>query len=338
MKSNGPHAAWHSPSSAPLDPIETTVHQPHSNHQKPEPPLIRNDEEPFLHSGWRHLRTKTAAAFESARIPKSRIIRFRACGQRCWILRKASNPDDLILTAERCHDRFCLPCCKARSFRLGATLLKICEGKDLRFFTFTLKHNHHPLKHQLDRLTKCWRKLRQTKMWTTTQNGGVAVIELKRSKSTHCWHPHLHVICEGAFLPHSEVSNTWKQITGDSFIVDVRRLRDAREAVHYVAKYASKGITFDGDYDVHVLAEAITALRSKRLVQCFGTWSHCKTTDVPSDEAWSRWITLEELILQANAGVLASQLLLAELQARYSTDARFNFTRTRDSPPHVIHD
>jgi hypothetical protein len=329
MKSKGQNVSSHCTSPTPLDPIETAVDRSnlHDPFRATSPPLPNH--EPFLHSGWRSLRNKTAAAFEAAAVPKSRIIRFRACGQRCWILRRPSNPDELILTSERCHDRFCVPCCKARSSRLSATLLKLCEGQDLRFLTFTLRHNHRPLKEQLDRLTKCWRKLRQTRMWTTTQRGGVAIIELKRSKKNNTWHPHLHVISEGEFLPHSEVSNTWHRITGDSFIVDVRRLRDPREAVHYVAKYAAKGITFDGDYDIHVLAEAITALKSKRLVQCYGTWSHCKTVDEPTDDAWKRWITLEELILQARAGVLPSIELLQQLATRYANDSRFNFHRNR---------
>jgi len=105
-------------------------------------------------------------------------------------------------------------------------------------------------------------------------------------------------------------------VTGDSYIVDVRRVRDGREAVRYVSKYAAKGFSVDGTTNVDRLSEAILALGSKRLVQCFGSWSKFKTIDAPTQVAWKRWITLEELVLQVNAGVLESWRILRLLGDR----------------------
>jgi hypothetical protein len=333
MDDGAGHRGWSS--SSPLDAVEITVETTHADASDQSGSPSADVEIPFRHSGWARLREKTAAAFERAGIKRSRLIRFRACGSRCWVLKKPTNENELVLAVEHCHDRFCVPCARARAANLSAELLKLCEGKDLRFFTFTLKHSNTPLQMQLDRLTRCWRKLRGKRVWSATQRGGVAVIELHRSKKDGLWHPHLHVISEGDFVSNAEMSNAWKRVTGDSFIVDVRRLRDAKEACRYVAKYAAKGVAFDGDYDVDVLAEAITALRSKRLVQCFGSWSHFKTTDKPAAETWERWITLEELVMQAAAGVLSARETLHQLSYRYNVPQMIARHTKSPAPPVV---
>jgi len=300
--------------SSSLDAVEITAPEAAPAHAESNEVPLDAATEPFRHSGWRYHRNKIAAALEKAGVSRRRCIRFAACGKRCWILKNATTDEDHVLAVEHCHDRFCLPCAQARSARLSSNLLKLCEGKDLRFFTFTLRHSHATLQSQLDRLTQSWKKLRTKSVWKNTQHGGVAVIEVKRGKNSNRWHPHLHVIGEGDFVPQSEITTTWKQITGDSFIVDVRRLRDAKEAVRYISKYAAKGIDLTGQCDVSQLAEAIKALGSKRLVQCYGTWSRLRTTDNPTTESWSRWITLEELLLRAKAGSIEARMIVRKLQ------------------------
>lgn len=333
MNDGAGHRGWST--SSPLDAVEITVKTTPADSSAQSDLAAADFKIPFRHSGWARLREKTAAAFERAGIKRSRLIRFRACGSRCWVLRKPTNEEELALAVEHCHDRFCIPCARARAANLSAELLKLCEGKDLRFFTFTLKHSHAPLQSQLDRLTRSWRRLRGKRVWQSTQRGGVAVIELHRSKKDGLWHPHLHVISEGDFVSNAETSSAWKKVTGDSFIVDVRRLRDAKEACRYVAKYAAKGVALNGDYDVDVLVEAITALRSKRLVQCFGSWSHFKTTDKPAAETWERWCTLEELVLQAAAGVQTARDTLHQLSYRYNIPQMIERHTRSPAPPDV---
>lgn len=319
--------------SSSLDAVETTVTPAAVTDENQETETEAAAEQPFRHSGWAAHRNKIGHALERAGVSRRRIARFRACGDRCWLLKNQTNEDELVLAVEHCHDRFCLPCAQARSYRLSVRLNEICEGKDLRFFTFTLRHSDAPLQQQLDRLTKCWRKMRGTSIWKRTQHGGVAVIEVKQSKETHRWHPHLHVIGEGDFVPQSEIANTWKRITGDSFIVDVRRLRDAKEAVRYISKYASKGIDLSARSSVQDLAEAITSLGSKRLVQCYGTWSKLRTTDTPSSESWSRWITLEELLLRAASGNLEARLIIRKLQDRADFGEKCERHTSMRAPP-----
>ena len=47
--------------------------------------------------------------------------------------------------------------------------------------------------------------------------------EIKRGQGSGLWHPHLHMIAGREVEPDAEMlSREWHEITGDSFIVDVR--------------------------------------------------------------------------------------------------------------------
>lgn len=52
--------------------------------------------------------------------------------------------------------------------------------------------------------------------------------------------PHIHLVARTSFLPQRVLSRHWRELTGAP-VVDIRRISDHRGAVHYVAKYLTKG-------------------------------------------------------------------------------------------------
>ncbi|PIO52157.1 hypothetical protein BV502_00915, partial [Leucobacter sp. OAMLP11] len=53
--------------------------------------------------------------------------------------------------------------------------------------------------------------------------GAVWSYEVKRGQNSGAWHPHLHMIALAEVQPDAqELAREWHEITGDSFIVDVR--------------------------------------------------------------------------------------------------------------------
>ena len=53
--------------------------------------------------------------------------------------------------------------------------------------------------------------------------GGVMSIEVKRGRNSGLWHPHVHMIWLCNQAPSaSQLSKEWLELTGDSYIVDVR--------------------------------------------------------------------------------------------------------------------
>ena len=138
--------------------------------------------------------------------------------------------------------------------------------------TFTLCHTPTPLDEQIDILYDSFKKLRRLKMFKKATKTGVWFFQIVRSKIDKNWHPHLHVITGGAYIPHRELSREWNRITGHSFIVDIRAIKDPDIAADYVARYAAKTCNpanFDLD-DLNIINDAI-----KKHRVC-GSWGSAK--------------------------------------------------------------
>lgn len=226
----------------------------------------------FRHTGWENDRNRVQGALNEVFADKSSPHRFGACGDRVIVCRERDNPSGYVLVGNYCKNRWCVPCGNARSAEMGRQYQSHLSGKTLRFVTLTLKSDSESLADLIAKIYKDFAKLQRTRLWIATVRGGVAFLELKYNHSKLRWHPHLHVICEGKFLPQKALSNAWLKITGTSYIVDVRLVRDSDQAIQYVTKYATKPslTTIVGHHDL--LCEAIKALHGKRMMIRFGSF------------------------------------------------------------------
>lgn len=149
--------------------------------------------------------------------------------------------------------------------------------------------------HAGDRLGHDWRsrcEARDPEHGHEPSRGGLVALEVTFNEATGTWHPHAHLLVDGAFLPWAELRAAWLEITapdpgGSSWIVDVRRIRgrDApggmQAAVREVVKYATKPsreLLASPDLG-GILAELLVALRGQRLVSAWGS-----LYGIPSDE------------------------------------------------------
>jgi Replication protein len=99
--------------------------------------------------------------------------------------------------------------------------------------------------------------------------GAVWSYEIKRGKGSGLWHPHLHMIALAENQPDADLlASEWHNITGDSFIVDVRPIQqdDPAEGFMEVFKYAVK---FSDQPPADTLQAWLT-LRGKRLLGSAG--------------------------------------------------------------------
>lgn len=119
----------------------------------------------------------------------------------------------------------------------------------------------------------------QRELWKRKQRGRGSVLdgvvgavwsyEFKRGENSHKWHPHLHMIALAESAPDKfQLSQEWHNITGDSFIVDVRPISqiDPISGFMEVFKYAVKFSQQDPADTVH----AWLALAGKRLLGSSG--------------------------------------------------------------------
>jgi hypothetical protein len=127
----------------------------------------------------------------------------------------------------------------------------------------------------LDRLYDAFKDLRRLSLWSAAVTGGAAFCEVTRSTSSATWHVHLHVIAHARFIPKESLSQAWRAVTGDSFIVDIQKAVGAK-ASHYVTKYVTKALTGSILHDPVLLDEFVLAMKGRRLMVCFGTWYNAK--------------------------------------------------------------
>lgn len=228
-----------------------------------------------------------------------RRIRFSACGTRSVVLQSADDPSRYKIACERCHDRFCLPCMQDRARLIAANLKAQLPYAPTRFLTLTLKHSDEPLRDQLDRLYTSFRSLRRRTFWTELVTGGIAFLEIKRSRTDNLWHPHLHVLLRGKYLPHMLVADAWYEITGDSFIIDIGIVKSPEHLYSYLTRYVTKGWEPGIYREIHLLREAMHALHGRKLLASFGEFAPLRLLQPPTSETWVELGTLQEVITLA---------------------------------------
>jgi len=223
----------------------------------------------------------------AAGLSLTRCVTFAGCGDGMWILRNKANPAQFKLAPDYCHDRFCRPCAASRSATVARNIRELIGDHHARHITLTLKHRPQPLKEQLDRLYAAYRRLRQRRLWKERVTGAAAMLEITWNADTNRWHPHLHVVAIGDFLPLSDLRAAWLAVTGDSHIVDIKLIKDPRTTAAYVAKYATKAI--DSELTTHPLplTEAIRALTGRRAIVSSGSWAHARLTTPPKNDEWT---------------------------------------------------
>lgn len=302
------------PPSSLLDPEETASPSPLPSLPSDAPPSALASDVAFRHSGWWTTRQRILDALEDLRVPESRLTHFRKCGSAAWLARDPADPDHLTILARHCHDRLCLPCQLARSARILSNLLPHVRQRVVRFITLTIKHNDQPLTAQITRLFHCFGRLRRTPLWKARVRGGCYFLEVHRSADRTSWHPHLHIIAEGTYLAHSDLRNLWLSITTDSYIVDIRAIKDDRRIIRYVTQYVSKPLAHELTTDPTHLQEAITALATRRLCNCFGSWHDLKLLQPGPLINWQPIEPLFAIRARARAGDLEAAKLLDSLR------------------------
>lgn len=297
-----------------LEDVET----PSTSPIGPEPALSSTPRElctSFRHSGWSGRRAATLSAFHRTGQKRSRVDRFCSCGSNAWVLRAKSQPDRYRVASDRCKDRWCEPCQRERRQTVCANLRAQMPPGAVRHLTLTLKSRPEPLAAQLDRLHSCFARLRAQPSFRKRLAGGLTFVELTVNASTGLWHPHLHVLCQGTFIPVDELRHTWQNITGDSYIVDIKLLHNAEQAAMYVAKYAGKAVPSCVWQSPQHFDEAIVALAGRRTFNAFGTWKKLSLSRPPADDLeWEPVATLAQLIARANNGDAAAQRVLNYLR------------------------
>ncbi len=189
----------------------------------------------------------------------------------------------------RCHLPFCPDCWEAKSRReLCRNLPKFLQAlKDdpsliVAFTTLTLKSDsERELRDGNRQIKTAFRKLRRRDMWSECV-GGFGRIENTFKKNVG-WHPHLHsIVLLKNYLPQNLLSDAWLEITGDSMIVDIRRVIDLASGLVEAIKYPFKPADLKhlGKPQIDEMLEA----KGERLGVSFGVLFGIEIDDAANDE------------------------------------------------------
>ena len=226
-------------------------------------------------------------------LPKHQAIAKRVHGCGDYLLFRHFFTIDAVKlhAASFCMKHLLCPLCAIRrgAKALGAYLdrfdaIKRTSGH-LRPFLVTLTVKDGPdlrerFKHLHDSQRELWkRKQRGRGSVLDGVEGAVWSYEVKRGNGSGLWHPHLHMIALAEVAPDAErLSREWHQITGDSFIVDVRPISQEDPASGFVEvfKYAVKFSDQEPADTVH----AWETLAGKRLLGSAGCF---RGVEIPED-------------------------------------------------------
>ena len=198
---------------------------------------------------------------------------FRGCGAHSWIARNIKT-GALAIRGHQCSHHVCPWCARKRAADLAERTSRWIGRPalyDWRLITLTLRSSDQSLRTQVKHLWTSFRRLRQTRLWSSTQSYGRAHLELTYNQKLGQWHPHLHCLCKGRYMPVRRLSSAWSTASSGSTIVDVRRVRDSAVAATYVTKYIAKPCgDFSCELPLSAAIDLTIAARRLRWVHQFG--------------------------------------------------------------------
>ena len=192
----------------------------------------------------------------------------KKCRTWAWFVRDKQS-GQVHVASNSCRLRWCPVCAKGKSAYITGNVRPWIESlRTARFLTLTLKHSNAPLDTQIDKLYGDFRKLRKDKQFKKYCSGGVWFFQVKLSGRDDQWHPHIHCVIAGKYIPHEWISRKWLYITGSSNIVDIRMVHDPEKAANEVAKYSARPAEMK-NYPMDLRKEIFYAMHRRRMC---GTW------------------------------------------------------------------
>lgn len=175
--------------------------------------------------------------------------------------------------------QMCPTCCRRRGRQMAAELLRhkerVPKVKGFRWRMLTL-----PVKNTGDAAADV-RRLSQAfaKLWRVNlkRPGAAAFRAIEFGALTG--NVHLHAVYYGPWIGQAELSERWHQLTGDSYVVDVRAIEGNRRGISEVAKYAVKLFAVPADRAI----DFWQAIRGKQTTQRYGALRGLRSEN-PADE------------------------------------------------------
>ena len=209
-----------------------------------------------------------------------------------------------------CKKHLICPLC---AIRRGAKLLKSYLGKLHKPYLVTLtvkngaglEERFHHLHSSIKRYHQARRNALKKKgpmVEAAKASGAVWSYEFKRGKNSGCWHPHVHAVwlCEDP--PNEErLSEEWRSMTGDSFIVNVKPIRTDDDAVGGFLEVFKYAVKFS-DLPLADNWEGFQILKGRRMIASFGDFRGVQEPEDLSDDLLDEDLPYVEMLFRYRPG------------------------------------
>jgi len=194
------------------------------------------------------------------------------CRTRAWFLRHRET-GLVSVAANKCGLRWCPLCAQARANYIRHSVSEWLSHADHpKFLTLTVKHTDEPLIDQITKLYESFRRLRKVKGFKKYVTGGVWFFQICRNVQEGQWHPHLHCIITGEYIPTRYLQNLWHKVTVDSHVLKLQSITDPDRVAGEVARYASRPANLK-DFGLKSGLELYSAMHGKRLCGKWGLFT-----------------------------------------------------------------
>lgn len=212
------------------------------------------------------------------------------CRLFAWFCRH-SETGEVLVVSNSCRLRWCPICTAARFVHLREVVRDYALSvRSPKLLTLTMRHTREALAVQISALYKHFRNFRLQKHIKRKIRGGVWFFQIKRSGRTGEWHPHLHCIIDADFIDKVKLSQDWLRTTGDSFIVDIRKIQEPKKVADYVSRYVARPCKLE-QFEMVDRATIFRACHGRRLC---GKWGNAMSVmfKPPLRDDRFKWIKL----------------------------------------------
>lgn len=208
--------------------------------------------------------------------PRHRDQILQGCREWAWFVRHDVT-GQVKIASSSCKLRWCPVCARARRAYIAHEIADWLGDSDHpKFLTLTLKHTSASLAHQIDHLYGFFKELRRRKDFDKAVTGGIWFFHIKKSRDDGLWHPHLHCLITGLYIPKSRLRRLWIQVTYGSEIIGIRAVHDYDKASSESARYAACPGSLAG-LSLADAREMVEAMHGRRIC---GTWGTGRTVSL----------------------------------------------------------
>lgn len=218
---------------------------------------------------------------------RSKADLLSGCRMNAWFSRH-DETGEIRIASNACHLRWCPVCAESRRNYIGFSVSEwLKDQKYPKLMTLTLKHRDVPLYHQVTDLYRYFVQLRKLKDFLAIVTGGVWFFQIKQSEKSREWHPHIHCVVTGKYMPRAHLRHLWLSVTGDSMITDIRSVKDPKGCALEVARYAAKPGPLK-DLTLNDAVNLISVMHGRRIC---GTWGTGRSVSLkpPKCEDKDKW-------------------------------------------------